>query len=253
MTGTSGPVLFARYAYPPNALGYCGPDDSGAVLEYASEGVTDPGLVELARGFEGAWPYLSLIAGAAGIRDPLDPRVVRAYWVGGELLDRVDASGLCAFLDERFGPMAGPRAKRLTEAALAGAVPHHNFHVFAVSPWIGLMRTGRVSEPLRVMDSCRIRWGRVTSVDGVEALVRSMGLAWDGRRLRLGPDRDEHVTVATNGRSTAPGLSPGDIVAMHWDRVCDRLGRADLAALRRETTRALRAANRSELTAALSG
>ena len=27
-----GPVLFARYAYPPNALGYCGPDDPAALL-----------------------------------------------------------------------------------------------------------------------------------------------------------------------------------------------------------------------------
>ena len=24
----SGPVLFARYAFPPNQLGYCGPDDA---------------------------------------------------------------------------------------------------------------------------------------------------------------------------------------------------------------------------------
>ena len=25
--GMNGPALFARYAYPPNELGYCGPDD----------------------------------------------------------------------------------------------------------------------------------------------------------------------------------------------------------------------------------
>ena len=27
-----GAVLFARYAYPPNELGYCGPDDAAAIL-----------------------------------------------------------------------------------------------------------------------------------------------------------------------------------------------------------------------------
>ena len=29
MTDQSGPLMFVRYAYPPNALGYCGPDDFG--------------------------------------------------------------------------------------------------------------------------------------------------------------------------------------------------------------------------------
>ena len=26
-----GALLFARYAYPPNELGYCGPDGAGAL------------------------------------------------------------------------------------------------------------------------------------------------------------------------------------------------------------------------------
>ena len=46
---TAGPILFARYAYPPNALGYCGPADSGALLEYAAGPVSDAGLAALAR------------------------------------------------------------------------------------------------------------------------------------------------------------------------------------------------------------
>ncbi|MGW1020020.1 DUF6390 family protein, partial [Streptomyces niveus] len=35
-----GAVLFARYAYPPNELGYCGPADSAALLRPAdTEGI----------------------------------------------------------------------------------------------------------------------------------------------------------------------------------------------------------------------
>ena len=67
MIADPGPLLFARYAYPPNALGYCGPQDHRALLEYAAAGVVDRGLRELAQGFDGAWPYLRLIAEAAGI------------------------------------------------------------------------------------------------------------------------------------------------------------------------------------------
>ena len=43
-----GPVLFARYAYPPNALGYCGPADSAGFLGMASEGADLRGLSRLA-------------------------------------------------------------------------------------------------------------------------------------------------------------------------------------------------------------
>jgi len=67
-----GPLLFARYAYPPNALGYCGPGDSAGFLGLASEGVDLRGLSRLAAQFEGAWPYLQLIAGCNGIAEPLD-------------------------------------------------------------------------------------------------------------------------------------------------------------------------------------
>ena len=79
--------MFVRYAYPPNALGYCGPADFAAFREYAAAGVVDPGLVQLAQAFAGAWPYLELIAHGCGIGDPLDRRVVEAYWVGNGLLD----------------------------------------------------------------------------------------------------------------------------------------------------------------------
>ena len=86
---TIGPVLFSRYAYPPNALGYCGPENSAELFERAAAGEDSPDLRRLIRGFEGAWPYLALIAGAAGRADPLDPDVVEAYWVGNGLLDAV--------------------------------------------------------------------------------------------------------------------------------------------------------------------
>ncbi|MEO7119422.1 MAG: DUF6390 family protein, partial [Candidatus Limnocylindrales bacterium] len=87
---TSGAILFARYAYPPNELGYCGTTDHQGLLQYGSQGAVDPGLVQLAQGFSGAWPYLEFIAAATGLRAPLDRRVVEAYWLGGELLDTID-------------------------------------------------------------------------------------------------------------------------------------------------------------------
>lgn len=234
---TSGASLFARYAYPPNELGYCGPADSRSVLEYGAAGVVDRGLVELARGFSGAWPYLETIAGMAGIKDPLDRRVVEAYWIGNGLLDRVDMHAFGTSLEERFRRRAGTAFGFLAEAIPVGAVPHHAFHVFGVYPWVGLLGGGRGDAPLHVLQSCRIRWGQVVAVKGEQVDVLSRPLTWDGAKLGFGEPRVESARGSTGGLGLAPEYRVGDWVSMHWGWVCDRLSRRQLANLRHFTMR----------------
>jgi hypothetical protein len=240
---TSGALRFAAYAYPPNALGYCGPNASQQLLEQVAGGVDDPDLRHLARGFEGAWPYLELIAAANGIGDPLDGRVVAAYWVGNSLLDRVGTRLLGDSLETRFRARAGRSWSRLVEAVPAGAVPHHSFHVFGIYPWLGLLREGRVDEPLHVLDRCRVRWGQVVELGATQALVRCRPLLWDGRRLVLGPHRDETAHLRLDGLGLAGQVQVGDWCSLHWDWVCERLDRAGLAALRHYTLAQLRVVN----------
>jgi uncharacterized protein DUF6390 len=238
-----GALLFARYAHPPNLLGYCGPPDHLGFFEQATEGAVDRGLGELVHAFDGAWPYLELIAAANGIRDPLDPAVVHAYWIGNPLLDRVDMATLGGSIEERFRRRVGRGWAHLSTAILAGAVPHHSFHVLLVSPWIGLMRAGRSDHPLHVMDRCRIRSGRVVEIVGDMATVHTSTLRWDGRELRVGSADPELATVNADGRSFLPDLRPGDHVSLHWDWICDRLGGADVRSLDRYTSRHLSLAN----------
>ncbi len=240
--GIAGPLLFARYAYPPNALGYCGPADPAAFAEAAV--ARDVGeLAHRAAGFDGAWPYLRLIAACNGIGDPLDPLVVEAYWVGNPLLLHVPASTLAASLTDRFDQRAGRHSEALVAAAPAGGVPHHTFHVFAVYPWLGLLRAGMEGPPMVVLDRCRIRWGRVESVDGDTATVRTNPLRFDGSALTLGPARVESAVVSPgiSGSDTAP--SPGSMVSLHWDWVCDTLSPAQLGWLRACTATNLAAVN----------
>jgi Family of unknown function (DUF6390) len=240
----TGPLLFARYAFPPNERGLCGPDDHAALHEYATAGVTDPGLVRLARGFAGAWPYLELIAAASGLADPLDSRVVEAYWVGNHLLDNVRMPEYGAFLDERFRSRAGRGWDGIAQAIPAGAVPHHSFHVFLVYPWTGLLRAGRTEPSLQVLDSCRISWGQVIATDPGAGTVQVMRrpLSWDGRAIGYGPAAPHEAAAGF-----AAGLRPGDWVSLHWDSVCDRLSQSQLLALRRFSARHLRLANAASL------
>lgn len=248
---SAGALLFARYAYPPNALGYCGADENRTLLEYGDAGVSDGGLVQLARTFEGAWPYLELIAGANGIDDPLDPRVVEAYWVGSPLLERVDSRTFASHLDERFRRRAGRAWDVLGSSIPDGGVPHHDFHVFGVYPWVGLLRSGDATEPLRVLESCRITPGAVVEVAGDEAVVLARPLVWDGRRLRLGAPARRRAAWRRDGLGFLRGLRPGDLVSVHWDWICDRLDGRRARALARYTDRMLVLANRASAPAAL--
>jgi hypothetical protein len=240
---SSGPVLFAQYAYAPNALGYCGPGDPGALLEAATTEGSLRELAHRARQFEGAWPYLELLAGANRIADPLDRRVVEAYWVGNELTARVTAPLLAASLQDRFAARAGRQFAPLAEAAFAGGVAQHSFHVFAVYPWFGLLRAGRDEPALEVLERCRIRWGRVLSVEGDLVSVASQPLEFVGSRLTLGAERTEVVRRSLSGVGFATDLGEGDVVSLHWDWVCDRLSPASLGWLRASTWQNLKAVN----------
>jgi hypothetical protein len=240
-----GPVLFARYAYPPNALGYCGPPDHAALLAYATGQVSDPGVVDLSRRFAGAWPYLTLIAAANGRADPLDAAVVEAYWIGNALLERVPAGLLANQLEDRFRHQIGSGFADLAQLAVSGGRAHHNFHVFCVYPWVGLLRAGHVEDPLRVLNSCRIRWGTVLSIHNGQADVSTQPLRWTGRDLILGAAGTERVTLATAGGSLAPRVRVGDVVALHWEWVCDVLSARQASALRHYTLGQLRVANRT--------
>ena len=244
MSDAVGALLFARYAYPPNALGLCGADEPRTLLEYGDAGESDGGLAELARTFEGAWPYLTLIAEANGIEDPLDPRVVEAYWVGNGLLGRVEPGALARHVRDRFHGRLGSAEEALPSVVAAGAVPHHCFHVFAVYPWAGLLRSGIVDEPLRVLDQCRITPGLVLAVEDETADVLAEPLRWQGGRLRLGEPEQRRVRWRDGGRSFVRPR-PGDLVSLHWDFVCEVLSPRAAARLRAVTRRVLAAVDPS--------
>ena len=245
MTTASGPTLFARFAYPPNALGYCGPDEHRTLLEYAASGVVDGDLRSLARGFDGAWPYLELIAAANGIGDPLDRRVVEAYWIGNDLLEHVPMSLLATSLEARFRGPAGRDWSRLSEvitaAPLAAARIPRLRGVPVGRPPARRRRRRAAPRARPVPHPLGSRRG------GAPATARRCAcrpLRWDGRTLALGPSAIESALIARDGYGLAGPLQPGDVVALHWEWVCDRLSPRQLASLRAVTASHLDLVNR---------
>ncbi len=242
----SGALLFGHYAFPPNRLGYCGPDDHQALFEYVVERRTDGGLLELERRFEGAFPYLRLIALANQIADPFDRRVVEAYWLGNRYLDAVDAASLYTSLSDRFKQRATPsNFSWLISKLELGAKPHHNFHVFDVYTSAGLMRDERATISLEHMDACRISWGQVISAEGAELVVARASLALRDGKLALAEPTPMRVLRQQGGRGFADQVIPGAYVALHWNWVCQELAPGALARLQFETHRSLALANRT--------
>jgi Family of unknown function (DUF6390) len=255
MRGPSGTGLFCRYAFPPNDLGHCGPPGAETLLAGGSAaagrtvgpiGQADDPADELrsrAMHFEGAWPYLRLIAGTLGLDDPLTPAVVSAYWVGGGLLDRVPAAAFRRAVASAFGGQPGVAARLAAAPDLLSCGPSHAFHVFVVYPWTGLLRSGG-DVARSVLDQCRVRWGTVEWVDGERAGVSSSPLTWDGSTLGLGPPQMEIRRWTRGGHAFVLDPRPGDQVSLHWDWVCDRLGDDDCTGLAKNTAQQLESVNR---------
>jgi len=239
-SAVGGTTRFVRYAFMPNRLQYCGGDDNSTIRDYAIADVREPTLDRMLRKFTGALPYLQLIARRNGIADPFDERVVEAYWIGNELLDRVEARELYDHLHERYRRELTPRVmERVLAKAPAGARPHHSFHVFDV--WRQTER-GR-HEVLATIDSCRISWGKVTAVDPGELVVERVPIELRGGELALGAPRSERVTRMLDGSGFVGGVGVGAVVSIHWSWACEVLDARQAAALERYTARHLRLAN----------
>ena len=220
----AGYTLFARYAFPPNELGYCGPADADVLLR----GDNPTEVAAHAKEFDGAWPYLRAIADAAGTSDALDADVVRSYWVGGPHLDRVDPAALLeklrtAFKDQTTGllfDLARPH----------GSLAHHSFHVFVVYPWVRFLDRDAATA-LKVLQDCRIRWGTVESVEDEHAVITTHPLTFADGILALGQPRPERVRWSKDGVSLIEPPAPGDVVSAHWDWACGVLTDAECTAL----------------------
>jgi len=241
MAPPSGLLSFIRYAFMPNHLGYCGGNDQEVLLEHATTGRPDSRLAPLLAKFSGAVPYLRTIAAANGIRDPFDPRVVEAYWLGNDLLERVEAGDLYRSLEERFGrQLTGKVKEQVLRKPPQGAKPYHLFHVLDVYRHLESREIG-----MAAMESCRISWGRVREVDGSSLLVDRRPLVEVEGKLALGEPRAERVLRSLSGRGFADDVAVGDWVSIHWGWTCEVLDARGLANLERYSAAHLALANQT--------
>ena len=237
-----GLKLAVRYSLPSCRLGFCGPRDQvsqKALYDFASgKKISEVKVRKILEKFEAMYPYLKLIASSNQISDPFDEQVVKAFWVGNKLLDRVKREDLQRMITSDFvkpGLLSREEAEKRAAQIPEEVVPHHSFHVF----FLGSV-TGRVDLAGAMKDLCRVSWGKVTEVKSEKLKVKSKPLVL-GEKMRLGKEIEKEVGV---GLPSVALAKEGDWVSFHWGQVCDRLDKEDILNLEYYTKRTISALSR---------
>jgi hypothetical protein len=235
-----GIALAARFSIATNRLSYCGPAEAAPLLYRAIvDGRGDPASRAAMEGFEALVPYLRAIGAKHGL-DPLDERVVEAYWLGNELLEgfrREEFRDLLDALRQRGLPRTV--AERLAAHLPAEPIPHHVFHVAFVG--VGAV-TGHVETTLPNLEACRPTPATIVARGASTLKTVRPSLRVEGGRLLDGPEVEGEFPYDPR---VVPDARPGGTVVLHWGWPALTPTAAQLASLQRYTRRALAAANES--------
>ncbi len=116
----AGLKIAARFGFRPHYLGLCGPKQARQqkLLQKFLQGEVSTRKMEAVfRKFLGAYSYYKVIARSNKIKNPFDKRVVSAYWIGNELLDKVKTEDLRKMIAREFvGPDLLPKEIALKKA-----------------------------------------------------------------------------------------------------------------------------------------
>jgi len=245
-----GAILSARHSFMPNRLGYCGPDENEVLLEACLTNRRSKELVNALEAFTGAQPYLKFIAQSEGL-EPFDYRVVEAYWIGNDILEKIPRTGFYDHLRERLArKFPKEHIKKLFESRPFATFPHHALHVFNAFSTMGTVpdafanAAGRDDQVGELMDKCRISWGQVLGLDNdanlnveYEPIERRDGILSFGQPIRT------NVLSRINGNSFMQDVKLGDWISFHWGFACSILSPQQVASLKKYTRMDMAVAN----------
>ena len=234
----SGLKLAILYGLYPHELGFCGPQKKStkeALLNFVfGKKVSLRKIRKILEGFKGAFFYYKLIAKSNKIKDPFDEKVIKAYWIGNNLLEKVKTSDLRKMIAKDFarpGLLTKKIAQKKAKEIIEGAKPHHSFHVLAIGSV-----TGRIRLKGKMLDFCRISWGKVirkiqNSESKFQITVKYQPLI-KNKIIRLGKPIEKEIFWDKN---LVLKIKIGDWVSFHWDHLVQRLSAKETGSIKRYT------------------
>lgn len=232
--------IAALYGFYPHKLGFCGLQENSArkiLSSYLSgEKVSEQKIRKILETFKGAFSYYKLIAKSNKIEDPFDEKVVKAYWIGNKLLEKVPVGSLREMIIKEF---AGPDllSKKIAEKK-ASEIPltskaHHSFHVLVMGSV-----SGRIVLEGKLLDICRIGWGKIIgrkkekTENIYKVIIEYQPLQERKRRYFLG--KPIHKIVFWDKKFISE-IKTGDSVAIHWNYIIQTLNAKNLINLKKYT------------------
>lgn len=239
----NGLRVSVAYFLPSFSLGFCGPQDktSQKVLSSFALGksVSEKSVREIFEKFEAAYQYYKLIARRNDIADPLDEKVVRAFWVGNSLLEKVSGEDLRKLILTDFcqpGLLTKAQAREKAAKVPKGALPHHSFHVLVLGAIAGCVELKGA-----MLDLCRVGWGRVAELrmQNEELRIKYKPL-FLGKEICFGREVERNITWDKN---IVPKVKVGSWVSFHWASACEVLDKKSLKNIEDYTNRTISAIN----------
>ncbi len=230
--------LAVLYGFYPHRLGFCGPQkgsEKDVLLNYLfGKRVSGKKVRKILEGFKAAFFYYKLIARSNNIKDPFDERVVKAYWIGNQLLEKVPVDSLRRMIVEEFskpGLLPLKLAKEKARRIPFKSKPHHSFHVLAIGSV-----TGRIILEGKLLDLCRIGWGKVIEYKQLKGenglIIEYQNLQDKNKKYFLGKPKPKFVFL---DKDLVPKVKRGDMVSTHWGHIVQTINKRDLVNLKKYT------------------
>ncbi len=223
------------YGLRPNRLNFCGPEkeeERQLIYDYicGKKDFDYNTLFNIFSQFTGAFTYYKLIAEKNLIKNPFDEKVVRAYWIGNDLLEKINKNDMVQmiannFLELGLVEMANLRIENLPSSAK----PHHSFNVY----YLGAV-SGTITFNDLILDLCRIGWGKVKKVFIKEGVVDVVYMPIIKKREKFVFGRPVEKKRMWD-KNLIPKIKKGDWVTFHWGQIVEKISRKEVAELKKYT------------------
>lgn len=197
----SGLLLFCQHAYPASLNGACGQTDSEALKTFIQTGQPPENIKEVLRSFPNVIKNLKRLSEISGIKDIFDYRLIEAYWLGNNLL-------------EKFPKDRKP------------------FHLASLLQTLKPALKNNSRRAVTILENCRISYGQILTLKnplgqktGRAKVIEYNPISNRPKAIAFRKDRIKTVKFID------PRLKKNDLISMHHNYICAALTEKQLVQL----------------------